>query len=90
MLKKGRMIKVQFKTVTFYTKHHCPLCDKAHKLLQELQSEISFEIKTIDIYSNDELLERYGLMIPVVEIDGREVSFGQIQKEDVKKALTNF
>jgi hypothetical protein len=58
--------------------------------LQELQSEISFEIKTIDIYSDDELLERYGLMIPVVEINGREVGFGHMEKEAVKKALTNF
>ncbi|MFC0187485.1 glutaredoxin family protein [Fictibacillus aquaticus] len=84
------MIKVHEKTIIFYTKQHCPLCDKAHKLLQELQSEISFKIQSIDIYSDDELLERYGLMIPVVEIDGEEVGYGQIDKNSVKKALTNF
>ncbi|MFC7371005.1 glutaredoxin family protein [Fictibacillus iocasae] len=81
---------MQIKIVEFYTKHHCPLCDKAHKLLQELQSELSFEIKVIDIYSDDTLIEEYGLMIPVVKVDGKMIGFGQIVKEKVKKALTNF
>ncbi len=78
------------KKVLFYTKVHCPLCDQAHKLLQELQQETPFSIEVIDIYQDDVLLEKYGLMIPVIEIEGREIDYGIISKEKLKKALTNF
>lgn len=78
------------KRVVLYTKLHCPLCDDAHKLLQKLQLEIPFHIQTIDIYKDDVLLEKYGLMIPVIEVDGEEIDYGRINEEKVKKALTNF
>ena len=78
------------KKVIFYTKVHCPLCDKAHKLLQDLQHETAFSIEVIDIYQNDVLLEKYGLMIPVIEVDGKEIDYGILSKEKIKKALTNF
>ncbi|MBD7962956.1 glutaredoxin family protein [Fictibacillus norfolkensis] len=78
------------KKVILYTKIHCPLCDEAHKLLQKLQQEISFSIESIDIYQDDLLLEKYGLMIPVIEVDGKEVDYGLLSESKVKKALTNF
>ncbi|MBY6036835.1 glutaredoxin family protein [Fictibacillus nanhaiensis] len=78
------------KKVVFYTKIHCPLCDEAHTLLQELQSKFSFQIQTVNIYEKDQLIEKYGLMIPVVEVDGEEIDYGRISFEKVKKALTNF
>ncbi|MDM5315222.1 glutaredoxin family protein [Fictibacillus sp. b24] len=78
------------KEVLFYTKVHCPLCDQAHKLLQELQQESPFSIEVIDIYQDDVLLEKYGLMIPVIEVDGKEIDYGIISKDKIKKALTNF
>jgi glutaredoxin len=78
------------KKVIFYTKVHCPLCDNAHKLLQDLQTEIPFTIETVDIYQDDVLLEKYGLMIPVIEVDDQEIDYGIISIEKVKKALTNF
>ncbi|MCM3731427.1 glutaredoxin family protein [Fictibacillus nanhaiensis] len=78
------------KNLIFYTKIHCPLCDKAHKLLQELQTEIPFTIEIVDIYNDDALVEKYGMMIPVVEVDAEEIDYGIISMEKVKKALTNF
>jgi thiol-disulfide isomerase/thioredoxin len=79
-----------YKNLIFYTKIHCPLCDKAHKLLQELQTEIPFTIEIVDIYNDDALVEKYGMMIPVVEVDGEEIDYGIISMDKVKKALTNF
>jgi hypothetical protein len=55
--------------------------------LQELQNEFSFQINEIDIYQDDKLLEKYQLMIPVVEIDGEEVDFGLVQKDVIRKRL---
>jgi glutaredoxin len=73
--------------INLYSKTNCPLCDKAKQVLQELQREFSFHINEIDIYQDDALLEKYQLMIPVVEIDGEEVDFGMIQKDVIRKRL---
>ncbi|WNB92827.1 glutaredoxin family protein [Bacillus sp. NEB1478] len=78
------------KKVILYTKVHCPLCDEAHKLLGNLQSQYAFQIEEVDIYQDDTLIEKYGLMIPVIEIDGKEIDYGKISIDIVKKALTNF
>ncbi|GLH64358.1 glutaredoxin family protein [Parageobacillus sp. G301] len=73
--------------INLYSKTNCPLCDKAKQVLQELQREFSFQINEIDIYQDDALLEKYQLMIPVVEIDGEEVDFGMVQKDVIRKRL---
>ncbi|MFC4183291.1 glutaredoxin family protein [Saccharococcus thermophilus] len=73
--------------INLYSKTNCPLCDKAKQVLQELQNEFSFQINEIDIYQDDTLLEKYQLMIPVVEIDGEEVDFGLVQKDVIRKRL---
>ncbi|BDG37419.1 glutaredoxin family protein [Saccharococcus caldoxylosilyticus] len=73
--------------INLYSKTNCPLCDKAKQVLQELQNEFSFQINEIDIYHDDKLLEKYQLMIPVVEIDGEEIDFGMVQKDVIRKRL---
>ena len=73
--------------INLYSKTNCPLCDKAKQVLQELQKEFSFQINEIDIYKDDVLLEKYQLLIPVVEIDGEGVAFGIVQKDVIRKRL---
>ncbi|MBM7571053.1 glutaredoxin family protein [Aquibacillus albus] len=76
------------KKVVMYTKENCPLCEDAKELLLILKNEVSFSFEEIDIYTDDRLLEKYQLMIPVVEIDGKEVDFGQISIEHILSNLT--
>jgi glutaredoxin len=73
--------------VTLYSKVDCGLCEKAKTILQELQREFSFEVEEIDIYKDDHLLEKYQLMIPVIEIDGEEIGYGMIHKDVTRKRL---
>lgn len=73
--------------ITFYTRDRCHLCDKAKAVLLELQAEQDFTIDEIDIDRSDDLTEKYGLMIPVVAIDGEEVQFGHIDKIMIRKRL---
>ncbi|MDF0728308.1 glutaredoxin family protein [Cytobacillus sp. S13-E01] len=70
-----------------YSKLDCPLCLKAKKVLEELNEEIPLTIEEIDIYEDDVLLEKYQIMIPVIEIDGEEVTYGIINKDTVRKRL---
>jgi len=74
--------------VVLYSKDECCLCDNAKAILRELQKEFSFQVEEVDIYKDDALLERYQIMIPVVEIDGEEVQCGIIQKDMIRKRLT--
>jgi len=73
--------------VILYSKIDCCLCENAKAILQELQTELQFEIEEIDIYEDDRLLEKYQLMIPVVEVNGEEVEYGIIHKEVIRKRL---
>ncbi|MBD8070789.1 glutaredoxin family protein [Bacillus sp. PS06] len=73
--------------IKMYSKVDCPLCVKGKKVLEELITEFSLEIEEIDIYKNEELLEKYQLMIPVVEIDEEEVEYGIIHKDVIRKRL---
>ncbi|NEU30155.1 glutaredoxin family protein [bacterium LRH843] len=73
--------------VIIYSKDHCPLCDDAVHLLEEMQVEESFNLTVIDIYKDDALLEKYQLMIPVVVINGEEIDYGQISREKVRRHI---
>jgi len=73
--------------VVLYSKEDCCLCDNAKAILQELQQEFSFQIEEVDIYKDDVLLEKYQIMIPVIEIDEEEVQCGIIQKDVIRKRL---
>ncbi|WP_223592074.1 glutaredoxin family protein [Neobacillus bataviensis] len=73
--------------ITLYTRNRCPLCEKAKAELLELKKEWDFELKEIDIEQSDELTELYGLMIPVVHLDGEEVAYGMINKFDISNRL---
>ncbi len=77
-------------TVRFYTKTNCPLCDKALLILEELQEEIDFTIEERDIYTNDQWLEAYGVMIPVVQVNGEDLQYGIIDQNDLRKRLLTF
>jgi glutaredoxin len=74
-------------TITLYTRNRCSLCEKAKQAILELKEEWNFTLEEIDIDKSDELTELYGIMIPVVQIDGEEVGFGIINKLDISKRL---
>ena len=71
-----------------YTKKNCPLCEEAKDLLKLLQREMTFTLLEVDIYSNDKLLEEYGLMIPVVEINNQVIQYGHIDIDEICRYLT--
>ena len=71
--------------VKFYTRNKCHLCVNAKAILSELKSEFDFDLEEIDIDSDDKLTELYGIMIPVVVMDGEEVQYGQIEREYLVK-----
>ncbi|MCC3355973.1 glutaredoxin family protein [Bacillus sp. REN16] len=76
--------------VTMYSKENCSLCIKAKKMIEELSEDYPLDLHEVDIYKDDELLEKYQIMIPVIEIDGNEVEYGIIHKETIQEYLRNI
>ncbi len=72
---------------TFYTKPGFPLCDEAESMLKLAQEDYPLTWTTIDIHTDDEIHEKYMLMIPVVEKDGNVLLFGNIGYADIVDLL---
>ncbi|MGY0693578.1 glutaredoxin family protein [Virgibacillus sp. FSP13] len=73
--------------VIFYTKENCSLCEDARSLLDLLQHDYSFTIEERDIYTNDEWLEEYQLLIPYVKINATELNCEQINYDSLEHVL---
>ncbi len=64
-------------SMIFYTTEGCHLCDEAALLLDTLSKSRSIEIETVDISSDEGLVDLYGIRIPVVKNtqSGREIGW---------------
>jgi glutaredoxin len=77
-------------TLTLFTRNGCHLCEKAKEVITSLREEFDFDYQECDIALNDEWTGKYGLMIPVVSVNEKEVQFGQVDKTSLFKTLTEI
>ena len=74
--------------VVVYSRPGCHLCEEAIERIVAFHREgYRFELHEIDIESSDLLLRRYLERIPVVEVDGVEVSELVLDAAAVKARL---
>ncbi len=73
--------------VTVYSKPGCHLCEEALALLNEMQDRWPLEIEEVDISRDPTLMNRYGLRIPVLVIDGAIELEAPITEKAVRAAL---
>ena len=59
------------KTLYLYTSLGCHLCEQAKEIVEPLLPTYQLVLKEVEIAECDELLERYGVRIPVVRLEGR-------------------
>lgn len=64
-------------SVYLYSTLGCHLCDQAKAILWPLLSHYGYHLQEIDIADSDELIEKYGVRIPVLAsgYDGRELGW---------------
>jgi glutaredoxin len=75
-------------TVVVYSRPGCHLCEEALAQIVALHEEgYRFELHEVDIESQDLLLRRYLERIPVVEVDGAEVSELVLDRDALKAKL---
>jgi hypothetical protein len=63
--------------LTLFHTSHCHLCEQAESLLVSCLDPASADVWAVDIADRDDLLERYGVRIPVLrrESDGKELDW---------------
>ena len=74
--------------VVVYSRPGCHLCEEAIEQIIALHEQgYRFDLHEIDIESNDLLLRRHLERIPVVEVDGIEVSELILDRDGLKARL---
>ena len=73
--------------VELYTKPGCSLCEAAKAVLEDIQGDIDFELREIDIRHDEALFERYRFDIPVVVVGGRTYKH-RIYRTQIVQALS--
>jgi hypothetical protein len=58
--------------VVLYSRRRCGLCDEAREVVLAARRVRPFRFHEVSIDGDDRLEGRYGLRVPVVEIDGEE------------------
>lgn len=74
--------------LTFYSRQNCRLCEEGMNMMHLVQQEVHFEFETVDIEQDEDLHERYMMMIPVLEKDGEIVQYGVLDYETIFEAVT--
>ncbi|WP_041087333.1 glutaredoxin family protein [Jeotgalibacillus soli] len=73
--------------VTLYSRPNCALCEEAKLMLKLVQEDIAFNFIELNIEDRDEWTEEYGLMIPVVMVEGEMIQYGQVDYFTLSKRL---
>ena len=73
------------RSALLYTRPDCPLCDEAEEIL----NTYGYSVQSIDITLDQDLLEKFELCIPVVEIDGKIRFRGKINETLLLRLIGN-
>lgn len=76
------------KRLKFFTTQGCHLCEQAHLLIDESHDRFDFELEIVDISAKESLVQKYGLIIPVVlDIESNELLCWPFDRDDVINLL---
>jgi glutaredoxin len=75
------------RTVTLYGRPGCHLCDVARDALLRIRATQPFELRQVDIESDEELFKRYLERIPVIALDGEELSDHFVDEQALRRKL---
>lgn len=73
--------------LTLYTRPNCPLCEEAKLMLNLVQEDFPVDYKEVNIEEDEQLHEKYMLMIPVLEQEDEVLLYGNIGYADLLEAL---
>ena len=75
------------RTVTLYGRPGCHLCVEAREALTRVRAQAPFELREIDIETDDELHAAYVERIPVIALDGEEIFDYFVDEEALSRRI---
>lgn len=76
------------RTITFYTRSNCHLCDSARYVLERaLAGRRDVLVNDVDIDAHPELRRRYNDHVPVILLDGIELARHRLDPQTLAAAL---
>ena len=73
--------------VTIYSRTGCHLCENAEATIENLKSELDFDLEIKLIDNNPDLEKLYGYEVPVIHINGEHHDFFRVDVERFKSSL---
>lgn len=74
--------------LTLISREDCGLCDTMHADIERLRGARPLPpLRVVDVDSDPELVRRYGLHVPVLLLDGVEVSRHQLDEAELLRLL---
>jgi len=77
------------KSIIVYYREGCHLCEQVVASLFELQEELEYEIKQIDIDDDPVLREKYNVDVPVVTFNGEVIFYHFFDETELRKAIAH-
>jgi hypothetical protein len=74
--------------VLMYSRRTCGLCDEARAVIESVRAGSPFTFDEVLIDGDDSLEERYGLRVPVVEVDGQEAFEYEVPRDELERLLS--
>jgi glutaredoxin len=74
-------------TLTIYSRPGCHLCEEMKGVIQKVAARQPVDLREVDISGDPELERRYGLEIPVLEIDGKKIAKYRIDEQVLTRAI---
>ena len=75
--------------VTLYTRIDCCLCDQARAVIETVAHEHPLELEEVKIDGDEDLLRRYGELVPVVLLDGRPTYEFRVDERDLRERIAS-
>ena len=73
--------------VILYGRPGCHLCDDARDALARVRQRVPFEVREIDITTDDALHARYLERIPVIALDGQELFDYHVDEQALERRI---
>ena len=77
--------------LTIYSRPGCHLCDEmkstVRRVLSTRTAEPTITVEEIDISVDPALIDRYGLEIPVLLVDGKKAAKYRVSEEELRRML---
>jgi glutaredoxin len=73
--------------VVVYHAAGCHLCERALAQVRQMQTELEFDLREVDITGDPSLEAEYREWLPVVEIDGRRRFTYHVQVDAFRRAV---